>query len=84
METVALEAVELRREKQRGLRWRLSSGLGRLWSALRGCLDVESTIDSCGEVIDRFGLRLAAEPPCLFAHQRLVTFADPLAGGRQP
>ena len=31
-------------------------------SALRGCLHVESTIDSYGEVIDRFGRRLAAEP----------------------
>ncbi len=53
-------------------------------SALRGCLHVESTIDSYGEMIDRFGLRLAAEPPYLFTHQRLVTFADPLAGARQP
>ena len=34
---------------------------------------MESTIDSNGEVIDRFGLRLAAEPPYLFTHQRLVT-----------
>ena len=32
-------------------------------SALRGCLHVESTIDSYGEVIDRFSLRLAVEPP---------------------
>ena len=31
-------------------------------STLRGCLHVESTIDSYGEVIDRFGLRLAVEP----------------------
>ena len=34
-------------------------------SALRGCLHVELTIDSYGEVIDRFGLRLAVEPPYL-------------------
>ena len=33
---------------------------------------MESTIDSYGEVIDRFGLRLAAESPYLFTHQRLV------------
>ena len=73
-----------KREKQRGLGLRLRSELGKLQSALRSCLDVESTIDSYGEVIDRFGLRLAAEPPYLFTHQRLVTFADPLARSHQP
>jgi len=31
----------------------------------RGGLDVESTIDLYGEVIDRFGLRLTTEPPYL-------------------
>ena len=51
--------------------------------ALRGCLHVESTIDSYGEVIDGFGLRLAVEPPSVLTSQ-LVTFADPLAGARQP
>ena len=52
-------------------------------SALRGCLHVESTIDSYGEVIDRFGLRLAVEPPSVLTSW-LVMFADPLAGARQP
>ena len=47
-------------------------------SALRGCLHVESTIDSYGEVIDRFGLRLAVEPPSVLT-SRLDTFADPPA-----
>ena len=47
-------------------------------SALRGCLHVESTIDSYGEVIDRFGLRLAAEPPYLLT-SRLDTVVDPPA-----
>ena len=40
----------------------------RQW-ALGGCLHVESTIDSYGEVIDRFGLRLAMEPPSLLTSQ---------------
>ena len=47
-------------------------------SALRGCLHVESTIDSYGEVIDRFGLRLAAEPSYLLT-SRLDTVVDPPA-----
>ena len=47
-------------------------------SALRGCLHVESTIDSYGEVIDRFGLRLAVEPPSVLTSW-LDTFADPPA-----
>ena len=46
--------------------------------ALRGCLHVESTIDSYGEVIDRFGLRLAAEPPYLLT-SRLDMVVDPPA-----
>ena len=33
-------------------------------------------VDSYGEVIDRFGLRLAAEPPYLLTSQ-LDTFVDP-------
>ena len=43
-------------------------------SALRGCLHVESTIDSYGEVIDRFGLRLAVEPPSVLT-SRLDTLS---------
>ena len=52
---------------------RNSSGLLRgdlyvesaLLNSGRGGLHVESTIDSYAEVINRFGLRLAAEPPYL-------------------
>ena len=36
-----------------------------LFDSGRGGLHVESTIDSYGEVIDRFGLHLAVEPPYL-------------------
>ena len=43
-------------------------------SALRGCLHVESTIDSYGEVIDQFGLRLAVEPPSVLT-SRLDTLS---------
>jgi len=43
-------------------------------SALRGCLHVESTIDSYREVIDRFGLRLAVEPPSVLT-SRLDTLS---------
>ena len=35
---------------------------------------MESTIDSYGEVIDRFGLRLAVEPPSVLT-ERLDMFA---------
>ena len=44
----------------------------------RGCLHIEPAIDSYGEVNDRFGLRLAAEPPYLLT-SRLDTFVDPPA-----
>ena len=47
-------------------------------SAMRGGRHVESTIDSYGEVMDRFGLRLAVEPPSVLT-SRLDTFADPPA-----
>ena len=44
----------------------------------RGGLHVGSAIDSYGEVIDRFGLRLAMEPPSLLT-SRLDTLVDPPA-----
>ena len=44
----------------------------------RGGLHVESAIDSYGEVINRFGLRLAAEPLYLLTSW-LNTFVDPPA-----
>ena len=43
-------------------------------SALRGGLHVKLVIDSYGEVIDRFGLRLAMEPPSLLT-SRLDTLS---------
>ena len=43
-------------------------------SALGGCLHVESTINSYGEVIDRFGLRLAVESPSVLT-SRLDTLS---------
>ena len=46
--------------------------------ALRGCPHDESAIDSYGEVINRFGLRLAVEPPSLLTSW-LDTFVDPPA-----
>ena len=48
-------------------------------SALRGCLHVESTIDSYGEVIDRFGRRLAAEPLTVLTHLTAGQVVDPPA-----
>ena len=51
------------------------------WGSGRGGLHVESAIDSYGEVIDRFGLRLAVEPRSLLT-SRLDTIADLLAGAR--
>ena len=40
----------------------------------RGCLHIEPAIDTGGEVIDRFGLRLAVEPPSLLT-SRLDTLS---------
>ena len=48
-------------------------------SALGGCLHVESTIDSYGEVIDRFGRRLAAEPLTVLTHLTAGQVVDPPA-----
>ena len=72
---------------RRDVFWRRANEGGTVWnlpvqkwqSALRGCLHMESTIDSYGEVIDRFGRRLAAEPLTVLNHLTAGHIVDPPA-----
>ena len=77
-----------------GEKLNLSAPISAIFGSKRGCLHVESAFLAVGEaactssrrstyeeVIDRFNLRLAAEPPSSLT-SRLDTFADPLAGAR--
>ena len=67
--------------------WKRTNEGGTVWNlpvqkrqlALRGCLHMESTIDSYGVVIDRFGRRLAAEPLTVLNHFMAGHVVDPPA-----